>query len=51
MMPCVHFPFDRRSRIETKSLFSVAPRLPCNARVRRLSHSDVRKVGLGAFYV
>ena len=51
MMPCVHFLFDRRSRIYSKSLFAFARRLSCNARVRTCSHAGARKVCLGAFYV
>lgn len=51
MMSCVHFLFDRRSVIDSKILFAVAPGLPCNACVRRLSQADVRKVSLGALYM
>lgn len=51
MMSCVHFLFDRRSGIDSESLFAVAPGLPCGARVRMLSHADVRKVCLEVFYV
>jgi len=35
--------------MDSKSLLSVASLLPWNARIRKLSHADVRKVCLGTF--